>query len=105
MTIGSGPFEKAYAEDVHKTGFSRWDEEERKEFLGYMESNENLSNSANLRLDRLLEKADAYDPLPLSSMLKEFRFVLLKNCGHKPWIERRAKEDFFKILRQGLARA
>lgn len=25
---------------------------------------------------------------PLSGILKRFRFVLLKNCGHKPWIER-----------------
>ena len=27
---------------------------------------------------------------PLSAILKSFRFMLLKNCGHKPWIEREA---------------
>ncbi len=39
---------------------------------------------------------------PLSSILENFRFVLLKNCGHKPWIERYAREDFFRILKQEL---
>jgi len=39
---------------------------------------------------------------PLAAVLKSFRFVLLKNCGHKPWIEHRAKEEFFRILRQEL---
>lgn len=46
-----------------------------------------------------------YDPhpadgvrVPLQNTLKEFRFVLLKNCGHKPWIEVEARGVFFKIL-------
>jgi pimeloyl-ACP methyl ester carboxylesterase len=46
-----------------------------------------------------------YDPhppegirLPLSQILQDFRFILLKNCGHKPWIEKMAKERFFEIL-------
>lgn len=39
---------------------------------------------------------------PLSSVLKEFRFILLKNCGHKPWIEQKAREKFFLILREEL---
>lgn len=50
-----------------------------------------------------------YDPHPaegvqksLSSVLKEFRFILLKNCGHKPWIEQKAREEFFRILREEL---
>ena len=35
---------------------------------------------------------------PLSVLLKDFRFILLPKCGHKPWIERNAKEKFFVIL-------
>lgn len=35
---------------------------------------------------------------PLSNILKNFRFILLKNCGHKPWIEQYAHEEFYKIL-------
>jgi len=39
---------------------------------------------------------------PLAAVLKSFRFILLKHCGHKPWIERRAKDEFFQVLRQEL---
>jgi pimeloyl-ACP methyl ester carboxylesterase len=39
---------------------------------------------------------------PLSAILQEFRFFLLKNCGHKPWIERQARDEFFSLLRQEL---
>jgi len=41
---------------------------------------------------------------PLSSVLKDFRFILLKNCGHKPWIERQARKEFFRVLREELVR-
>ena len=37
---------------------------------------------------------------PLSRILKDFRFTLLEGCGHRPWIERSAKDRFYKILRQ-----
>jgi pimeloyl-ACP methyl ester carboxylesterase len=39
---------------------------------------------------------------PLSTMLKIFEFILLKNCGHKPWIERQAKDKFYEILKEEL---
>lgn len=35
---------------------------------------------------------------PLSAVLGDFRFILLDKCGHKPWIERQARERFFEIL-------
>ena len=41
---------------------------------------------------------------PLSSVLNDFRFILLRDCGHKPWIERKAKEKFFRILREELVK-
>jgi pimeloyl-ACP methyl ester carboxylesterase len=37
---------------------------------------------------------------PLSQVIKDFRFILLENCGHTPWIERQAKDRFYKILRE-----
>jgi len=40
---------------------------------------------------------------PLSAVLDDFRFVLLENCGHKPWIERQAKDAFYGLLRGELA--
>ncbi|MFC1944836.1 alpha/beta fold hydrolase [Chloroflexota bacterium] len=39
---------------------------------------------------------------PLSTVLKSFKFVLLKNCGHLPWIERSARDQFFRILKEAL---
>lgn len=39
---------------------------------------------------------------PLSAVLKNFRFILLKDCGHRPWIERRAEEGFYSILEKEL---
>jgi hypothetical protein len=39
---------------------------------------------------------------PLAAVFKDFRFVLLKHCGHAPWIERRARDDFFRVLRNEL---
>jgi pimeloyl-ACP methyl ester carboxylesterase len=39
---------------------------------------------------------------PLSSILKNFRFILLQHCGHKPWIERQVKDEFYKILKEEL---
>ncbi|MFA6362466.1 alpha/beta fold hydrolase [Methanoregula sp.] len=48
-----------------------------------------------------------YDPhpaagvnIPLARELKNFRFILLKKCGHRPWIERNAAEEFYRILVQ-----
>ena len=35
---------------------------------------------------------------PLSSVLKDFRFILLEKCGHKPWIEKEARERFYAVL-------
>ncbi|RXA21858.1 alpha/beta hydrolase [Methanosarcina sp. MSH10X1] len=37
---------------------------------------------------------------PLSRTLKDFRFILLEKCGHKPWIEREAKESFYRLLKK-----
>ena len=39
---------------------------------------------------------------PLASVLKDFRFILLRDCGHKPWIERKARVEFFRILKEEL---
>ena len=40
--------------------------------------------------------------IPLSSVLENFSFFLLKKCGHKPWIEKHAKDEFYKILKEEL---
>jgi len=35
---------------------------------------------------------------PLTRECSDFRFILLKKCGHRPWIERNAGEEFFETL-------
>jgi pimeloyl-ACP methyl ester carboxylesterase len=35
---------------------------------------------------------------PLAKAIENFRFILLKNCGHTPWIERDARERFYRLL-------
>ncbi len=35
---------------------------------------------------------------PLSRAIRGFRFVLLEKCGHRPWVERYAREEFYRIL-------
>ena len=37
---------------------------------------------------------------PLSRVLGDFRFILLEQCGHRPWIERSARDEFYRILVQ-----
>jgi len=50
-----------------------------------------------------------YDPhpsegvrVPLSRVLGDFRFILLEECGHCPWIERSARGRFYDILKSEL---
>jgi len=40
--------------------------------------------------------------IPLSSVIKNFRFIFLEDCGHRPWIERAAKDAFYTILKKEL---
>lgn len=39
---------------------------------------------------------------PLSEVIKNFQFFLLKECGHHPWLEKNAKNKFYEILCQEL---
>jgi pimeloyl-ACP methyl ester carboxylesterase len=40
---------------------------------------------------------------PLSKVLKDFKFILLKKCGHYPWYERQAKDAFYEILKKTIS--
>ncbi|MDD1720125.1 MAG: alpha/beta hydrolase [Methanoregulaceae archaeon] len=50
-----------------------------------------------------------YDPhpasgvrVPLGKYVKEFRFISIPRCGHKPWNEREARDRFFEVLENEL---
>jgi pimeloyl-ACP methyl ester carboxylesterase len=51
-----------------------------------------------------------YDPHPakgvnefLCSYIKDYRFILLEKCGHKPWIEKEARDKFYHLLKKELS--
>lgn len=76
----------------------------------WLEAAELRRSGALLRLGReilcpVIAIHGDYDPhpsegvqKPLSSVLESFRFILLRQCGHKPWIERQARDAFFQVL-------
>lgn len=35
---------------------------------------------------------------PLSKIIKDFKFILLNECGHYPWLEKNAKDKFFELI-------
>lgn len=39
---------------------------------------------------------------PLSTRINNFKMVRIEKCGHIPWRERQAKDNFFRILREEL---
>ncbi len=51
-----------------------------------------------------------YDPHPfrgvkdtLVAAVEDFRFILLEKCGHYPWLERHASENFYRLMEMELA--
>jgi len=41
---------------------------------------------------------------PLAEMIDDFKFYELKRCGHSPWEEEYARDEFFRILREEIVR-
>ncbi len=51
-----------------------------------------------------------YDPhpadgvaLPLQAVLKNFKMIRLERCGHTPWKERQAREEFYRVLKEAIS--
>ncbi len=67
-------------------------------------SGELLASAARIQCPVVAMHGD-HDPhpaegvqIPLETALSNFRFILLERCGHKPWIERHARLNFYEIL-------
>ncbi|MCJ7581860.1 MAG: alpha/beta hydrolase [Candidatus Aminicenantes bacterium] len=164
ILVGSGVFEKKYAEKIQEKRLNRLNLHDREEIQVLLDRlsipAERDKNKLFNRLGELMTKADAYNPLtleteiikvqyelhqnvwkdvvkirnngellelgkriecpvvaihgdydphpvegiknPLSSVLNNFKFILLKNCGHLPWIEKEAKSEFYAVLEKEL---
>jgi pimeloyl-ACP methyl ester carboxylesterase len=71
-------------------------------------SGELLESGKKIRCPVLAVHGD-FDPhpaegveIPLSRILKDFKFRLLERCGHMPWMERHAREEFYRIVEADL---
>jgi pimeloyl-ACP methyl ester carboxylesterase len=40
---------------------------------------------------------------PLQTLLDDLRLIVLPQCGHEPWFEKRARETFFRSLNEEIA--
>ncbi len=67
-------------------------------------SGELLESGKKIRCPVLAVHGD-FDPhpaegveIPLSRILKDFKYRLLERCGHMPWMEIHAREEFYKIV-------
>jgi pimeloyl-ACP methyl ester carboxylesterase len=74
------------------------------EASGMRERGELLEMGSKIRCPVVAIHGD-YDPHPaegvrepLSGLIKDFRFILLGKCGHEPWLEKYARDEFYKIL-------
>lgn len=74
-----------------------------------MRRNGNLLDLAEQIQSPVIALHGDYDPHPiagvrepLSRKLSDFRVIEIEHCGHKPWIERQAKDNFYKILKDEL---
>ncbi len=71
-------------------------------------SGELLSHASRVGCPVLAIHGD-YDPhpyegvrAPLEKVIRDFRFLLLEDCGHEPWSETVARESFYNILEKEL---
>ena len=72
------------------------------------ETGELLQLAKNIQCPVIAIHGD-YDPhpfegvqKPLSKYITNFSFTLLSNCGHKPWLENLAKDNFYSIIKKEL---
>jgi pimeloyl-ACP methyl ester carboxylesterase len=93
------PYRKAAFE--YRNFESVWSEAERLRASGEL-----LQETGKVTCPVLAIHGD-YDPHPsmgvklsLEEKIKDFRFILLKKCGHEPWSELLARDLFFNILEQ-----
>jgi len=89
-----------YRYDIHE---SVWKEAQELRSVGGL-----VTLGTNIRCPVVAVHGD-HDPhpaegikIPLSGVIKNFRFLLLENCGHRPWLERSARDRFYEILRNQL---
>ncbi len=98
------PYEGVYAGFRHDVNKSIWNE------ASYLrKSGKLLSMGEDIRCPVVAIHGN-HDPHPfegvkepLSKVVRDFRFILLENCGHYPWQEKHAAEEFYLVLEKELS--
>lgn len=79
-----------------------------KEAARLRETNELINYASTIECSVVAIHGD-YDPhpiegveKPLSERLNDFKMIRLSKCGHTPWKERFAKDDFYRMLKNEL---
>lgn len=66
----------------------------------------NIGKNINCPVVAIHGEYDSHSPegveKPLSNVIKDFKFILLKECGHSPWNEIYAKYKFYEVIFQEL---
>ena len=98
ILIGSGPFEEKYAVNITVTRLSRLTENERTELDALQEllSNPNVKNENDIfvRFEKLMYKADSFDPLPFESDVLEYQPDIFQSV----WKEAKELRQSGKLL-------
>ena len=78
------------------------------EVIGMRKSGELLKQAEQIICPVVAIHGD-YDPhpaegvkIPLERKIVDFKFILIKKCGHKPWTEKYARAQFFDIMKSVL---
>jgi len=93
------PSKENSVETQHNIYQSVWPEAEK-----LRENGDLLNYGKNITCPVVVIHGD-YDPHPfegvkepLTKVVKNTEFIFLNNCGHHPWLEKEAKEEFYKTL-------
>ncbi len=69
--------------------------------------NKNVINCENVFFNEILRiywfLHDIGESMSMRKVIEDFRWNLLRHCGHKPWIERQARDRFHAILREEIS--
>ncbi|UYP46085.1 hypothetical protein NEF87_002370 [Candidatus Lokiarchaeum ossiferum] len=102
------PFEKSFPSPHFDLDRSTYFQQALNEVIGMRKSGELLQQAEKILCPVVAIHGD-YDPhpangvkIPLEQKIENFKFFLLEKCGHKPWIEKFARTNFFNILKSVL---
>ncbi len=103
ILIGSGPYEEKYAVNIMKTRLSRFSEEDRAEALLLIGTLEDPAiggeDTLMARFEKLISKADSYDPLPYDSEVLQCHYDIYRNVWNEA-SELRSNGELWSLARK-----